>query len=71
MVIVVSILISLSRPGTIGQDEVEEHTSTILPAVFKANELIDCSRLEPLVEDCGFGLKFKPDSAFSIWANNL
>ena len=32
------ILISLSRPGTIGQDEVEVNITTILKVVFKASE---------------------------------
>ena len=71
MSIVVSPLISLSRLGTIGQDEVEPHATTILFAVFEANELTNCLRLEPLVEDRGFIGKFKPDSASWIWANNL
>ena len=71
MSIVATTLISLSRSGTIGQDEVEESTYTILPVVFKANELNNCPQLEPLLKDLGFIGKFKPDSAFWVWANNL
>ena len=37
------ILISLNRPGTIGQDEVEIWTSTIFVVVFKASELVKLS----------------------------
>jgi hypothetical protein len=57
------ILISLSRSGTIGQDEVEATTFTIFQVVFKASELINSPRLEPLFKDLGFTLKFKPGSA--------
>ena len=52
-------LISLLAPDTIGQDEVEVRTFTICLVVFKANELINCSRLEPLFKDHGFSWKFK------------
>ncbi len=48
MIIVCVMLIFLSRPGTIGQDEVETITCTILVVVFKAHELINRPRLEPL-----------------------
>ena len=65
------LLISLSRPGTIGQDEVEIPTCTSLLAVFKADELTNRPRLEPLLKDRGFSLKFKPGSASWVWANNL
>ena len=71
MVIVFAALISLSRSSTIGQDEVEEITFTILLVVFEANELINRPRLEPLLKDRGFIGKFKLDSAISEWANNL
>ncbi len=49
MIIVCFILISLSRSGTIGQDEVEAPTFTIFIVVFKANELINFSQLNPIV----------------------
>jgi hypothetical protein len=39
--------ISLSRPGTIGQDEVVCTTKTIFIIVFKAHELTNRPRLEP------------------------
>jgi hypothetical protein len=71
MVIVFAVPISLSRPGTIGQNEVEITICAIFSVVIKANELYNRPRLEPLVEDCGFGLKFKPDSALWVYANNL
>ncbi len=58
-----SILISLSRPSTIGQDEVECSSITIFLVVFKANELINCPRLVPLVKDIGFSLKLKQGRA--------
>ena len=59
------ILISLFRPGTIGQDEVEETIFAIFLVVFKANELINRPRLEPLVEERGFIKKLKQGSA--VW----
>ena len=48
------ILISLSRSGTIGQDEVEEFTCTIFPVVFKADEGIKSSTvfLQHLFDHC-------------------
>ena len=65
------IFISLSRPVTIGQDEVEPTAFTILFVVFKANELIYCLRLKPLLKDLGFSLKLKQRSTVWIWANNM
>ena len=64
-------LFTLSRPGTIGQDEVEVIAITIFSAVFKANELNNLPRLEPLVEERGFIETLKQDSAAWAWANNL
>ncbi len=64
-------LISLGRSGTIGQDEVKLATCTILPVVFKANDLNNRSSLEPLLKERGFIKKLKEGSAFWIWANNL
>jgi hypothetical protein len=63
-------IIATSRLGTIGQDKVEATTCTIF-VVFKANELIYCSRLEPLLKDFDFSWKLKEGSAFFIEANNL
>ncbi len=63
MIIVVSIPFSLSRPGTIRQDEVEHITCTILFVVFKANELINRPRLEPLFKERGFIKKLKQSSS--------
>ncbi len=71
MVIVFLTLNSLRRSGTIGQDEVEVRACTIFNVVFKANELTNRSRLEPLLKDRGFIGKFKPGSAISEWANNV
>ncbi len=71
MVVVFVILFSLSRPGTIGQDEVEVMNVTILTFVFKADELINRPRLEPLFKERGFIEKSKQGSAFWVWANNL
>ncbi len=71
MIIKCFILISLSRSGPIGQDEVELHTCTTIPSVFKANELTNRPRLEPLFEDRGFSLKLKPASSVCYWTNNL
>ena len=64
-------LISLSRPGTIGQNEVEEITFTIFTVVLKADELINRPRLEPLLKYFGFSLKLKQGSAFWFWENYL
>ena len=55
----VILLISLSRSGTIGQDEVEDPTFTVFPVFYKANECINHPRLEPLLKDRGFSLKLK------------
>ncbi len=64
-------IISLSRSGTIGQDEVEGITFTFFISVFEANDWINRPRLEPLVEDCDFIGKLKQGSAFWEWVNNL
>ena len=64
-------LISLSRSGTIGQDEVEVDTLTIFSAVIKANELTNRPRLEPVLKDRYFSLKLKQGNASWVWANNL
>ncbi len=66
MVIVFAALISLSRSSTIGQDEVEEITFTILLVVFEANELINRPRLEPLLKDRGLIAKLKQGTAFLV-----
>jgi hypothetical protein len=71
MIIVCLTFISLCRPGTIGQDEVEESFFTGFLVVFKAHELINRPRLEPLLKDRGFIEKLKQGSAFWILANNL
>ncbi len=65
-------LISLSRPVTIGQDEVETITcATRFSAVLKASELNNRPRLEPLFKERGFIEKFKQGSSVWISANNL
>ncbi len=73
MVIVVVILMVLSSSGTIGKYEIEVITFTIFYSAFKANELTNRPRLEPLLKDRGFIWKFKPNTVFSvvIYANNL
>ena len=43
-------LLSLSRSGTIGQDEVEVTFITIFSAVFKANEGVNLSASNLLVD---------------------
>ncbi len=58
-------LIYLSSSGIIGQDEVEPKTFTIV-VIFEANELINCSRLEPLFKDHGLSWKFNQGSAVLI-----
>ena len=52
-------LISLSRSGTIGQDEVECITITIFFVALKANEFINRPHLEPLLKDRCFSWKLK------------
>ncbi len=71
MVKVAPTLFSLSRPGTIGQDEVESITCTTFLVVLKANELTNRPCLEPLFKERGFIEKLKQGSAVWIWANNL
>ncbi len=70
MITVCQTLISLSRSDTIGQDEVQVNTCTKFVA-FKASELINRPRLEPLVENRGFSLKLKQGTVSWVWANNL
>ncbi len=55
--------IYLCRPGTIGQDEVKAIAFTIFFVVFKADELNNRSRLEPLFKERGFIKKLKQGSA--------
>ena len=43
------ILVSLSRLGTIGQDEVEVPTFTILPVVLKANQGMNLSTCNHII----------------------
>ncbi len=47
------------------------NTFTIFARVFKANECMEGPRLEPLLKDLGFSLKYKQGSAFWVYANNL
>ncbi len=65
------LLISLSRSGTIGQDKVEVNTCTIFTVIFRANELINYSRLEPLLKDRCFIWKLQQGINVFAWANNL
>jgi hypothetical protein len=46
-------------------------TFTIFKAVFKANELINYPRFEPLLKERDFIEKLKQSSALWVWANNL
>ncbi len=69
--VIVLIMISMSRSGTIGQDEVEVIIITIFTVVFKANELTNRPCLEPLLKERGFIEKLKQGRALWFSANNL